>query len=148
MFGWRIHFFIFSVIGHTYSFLPVPGEWQKYRERCVELYKDEKDADKLIDAAIQKGLVNRFAECATENGHINAKKAYFIFMILRLLVAGAFFAMIAYAVYFVEGLSSKAVYQVEIVNPVTLKGTTNVQPQTTTTTTTTTVPASSRRPTP
>lgn len=123
-----IVFFVLSLTSHTYSFIPVPREWQDYRDQCAKFYQHEDDAEKLIDAALQKGLADRFAECATINGRINARKSFYIFTILRLLVTGAFFSMLAYAVYFVGDLNSKAPYKVEIVTPVELKRTLHAQP--------------------
>lgn len=116
-------FFIISVIGHTYSFIPVPREWQDYRDQCQRLYEGEVDSDRLVAAAVTKGLVARYAECATINGHINEKKSFYVFMILRFLVAAAVFAVAAYAVFFFAELGSTSTYKVEIVNPLTPRGT-------------------------
>lgn len=109
-------FFVMSVVGHTYSFLPVPSEWQDYKDKCIALYHAEIDVDKLVSTAIKKGLMIRYAECATINGHINAKKSFYVFMILRFLIAGAIMAVAAYALFFFGELGSKPTYRVELTN--------------------------------
>ena len=118
-------FFIVSVIGKTYSYLAVSGEWKKYQNQCAEQYKDYDDADALVTAALTSGLINKYIECATINGAINARKSAHVFLLLRCLVAAALFTFVAFSVFFFGNLDKNltgATQKIEIINPILLRG--------------------------
>jgi hypothetical protein len=114
-------YFVRSVIGKTYSYLPDPDEWSKHHKECVELYNDYSNADALAIAAIQKNIVATYIKCGTKNGAINAEKASYVFIILRSLVGTALFTFAAYGVFFFGKLDKNLthlVQKIEISNPV------------------------------
>jgi hypothetical protein len=114
-------YFVRSVIGQTYSYLPDPDEWSKHHKECVVLYSDYSNADALVAAAIKKNIVATYIKCGTKNGAINAEKSSYVFKILRFLVATAIFTFAAYGVFFFGKLDknlTRLVQKVEISNPV------------------------------
>jgi hypothetical protein len=114
-------YFVKSVIGKTYSYLPDPEDWVRHHEECVALYTDYDNADELVVAAIKKNVVATYIKCGTKNGAINAEKASYVFIILRCLVATALFTFGAYGFFFFGNLDKnliRSIQKVEISNPV------------------------------
>lgn len=119
------YFFIRSLVGQTYSYLPYPEDWYKHQKDCIELYKDYDNADALVAAAIKKNVVDTYIKCGTKNGALNAEKASYVFWILRTLIITALFTFAAFAVFYFGKLDKNLnhqVHKVEISTPVIFKG--------------------------
>jgi flagellar basal body-associated protein FliL len=117
-------YFVLAVVGKTYSYLPDSEEWRKHHKECIYLYEDYNNADVLVTAAIKKNVTETYVKCATANGAINAKKAAYVFQILRLLIATAIFTFMAFS-FFIFGKLDKnlvrSTQKVEVINPVVVK---------------------------
>lgn len=114
-------YFVKSVIGKTYSYLPDPEEWSKHHKQCVALYIDYSNADALVAAAVKKNIIAIYIKCGTKNGAINAEKASYVFIILRCLVATALFTFAAFGFFYFGKLDknlTRSIQKIEISSPV------------------------------
>lgn len=140
-------FFVASLTGKKYLHLQAPEDWVSHQAECTDLYREYDHAGKLTSAALTKNLVATYVLCGTVNGAINAKKAFYLFMLLRCLIAGACFTAFAFGVFFAAKLDknlTKVTHRVEIVSPLTLKGVANVVTEATATTAATARPGDQR----
>jgi hypothetical protein len=117
-------YFVVSLIGKKYSYLQSPADWHTHHLECLKLYSGYEFEEKLVGAALKKNLIATYVKCATANGDINARKSYYVFMLLRCLVAGAIFTVVAFGIFFFAKLDrniSRA-QRVEITAPIIIKG--------------------------
>lgn len=138
-----IGFFVVSLIGKKYKYLPLPAQWQEHRAKCIQHYEGYENKDEFVSASLQQHLVERYVECATWNGAVNENKMFYNFLLLRCLIIAAIATSIAFTVFYgakldkslvksvqhIEITNSAGMHKVEVVNPVPLKGTINVQPE-------------------
>lgn len=136
-------FFVASLVGKKYKYLPLPVQWQEHRATCVKHYEGYNNQDELVSAALQQHLVQRYAECATWNGDVNAKKMYYNFALLRCLVIAVISTLLAFIALYAGRLDKGAekrservrieqtveVKKAETISSTTMKGKANVKPE-------------------
>lgn len=122
--GGAAGFFIVSVTGKLYHYLPLPKDWAKHKADCIELFRHYDEAERLVSAALTRHLVGIYESCGSVNGTINARKASYVFWLIRCLVVASISTVIAFGVFFTAKLDknlSRIVQRVEIVNPSTIR---------------------------
>jgi hypothetical protein len=116
-------YFVASLIGKKYSYLQSPADWNSHHLECLKLYRGYDCEEELVKAALKKNLIATYIKCATANGDINARKSYYVFMLLRCLVAGAILTVAAFGVFFFAKLdkNTSRTQRVEITGPIIVK---------------------------
>lgn len=113
-------FFVMSVTGRFYHYLPLPNDWSNHKSKCIDLYKGYENSERLVSAALTKHLSGVYESCGSINGEINARKASYVFSLVRCLVVAAISTVIAFGIFFISRLDKnlvRVVQRIEIINP-------------------------------
>lgn len=118
------YFFIRAFYGHTYEFLPLAKDSEKYRQDLVETYKSYGNCDQLVKHYFKEYIFTYYSDCASKNASINDKRSERLhkcntFIILNSIPLVLAFIFFTFATLERNGVEKQ--YKVKIDNPVVIK---------------------------
>jgi len=112
-----IFYFKRSWLGYKYRLLPTPEDSEKYRKACIDLYKEYKNFDELVNDAMHQYLFNAYVEYSSWNMANNDTKSLNLERTGKALFMTFIFCIITFIPFFLGGLD-KSKKSIESETPV------------------------------
>lgn len=116
-----------SAWGHVYKVTSHASEWREYHDSCLSTYGaySQRQRIELSDAALKKGIFDKYIECASVNAGINATRSYRYHLTILFFCIAVAFGFIAFCCFFFGNLdkaSHTKPTEIVIVSPTPPRG--------------------------
>jgi len=93
-------FFRKAWFGHTDKLLPTANETEAYRRKCIDLYAEYHECEKLVEQAMKQYLSDSYMRFSTENTINNDSRAYNLYRATASVTAAVLLAFAAFLPFF------------------------------------------------
>lgn len=100
-------FFIRALWGHTYEFIPTPNETEEYKKKLISTYEEFDDCDDLVARYLKEYLYDYYADCASQNTHVNDVRSEALHKCNSCLVLAATPLLATYILFNIYNLGEK-----------------------------------------
>jgi len=96
--------FVISWYSYKYKLLPTAKSTDEYRNELIELYKEYKNSEELVDKYLKEYLFNYYRDFSSINTLINDKKSFYLYLTNLFLIFSILLSISTFIPYYYENL--------------------------------------------